>query len=119
MNVRTELLALDNAVLEDEITTGITEEETIKEFKDIFENSGNEKKPCMSESEVSQRMGENEIEAKRILEMKRKLKNDPNFNDAYWLKGHPDFDKWIPIIEEHQGDILPVDLIKRKRLVHK
>ena len=67
---------------------------------------------CISESELSQRMGITEQEVGMILEMKRKLKNDPTFNDAPWLHGHPDFPKWIPMIEEHQADILPVDLIK-------
>ena len=49
--------------------------------------------------------------------MKRKLQNIPDFDDRPWTKGHEDFDSWIPLINEHQSAIMPLDLIRRMRYV--
>ena len=110
LSVQDELFGENSQSVENILATGILESQTnddMSENQDI-QNKG----ACISESELSQRMGITELEVGMILEMKRKLKNDPTFNDAPWLHGHPDFPKWIPMIEEHQADILPVDLIK-------
>ena len=110
LSVQDELFGENSQSVENILASGILESQTnddMSENQDI-QNKG----ACISESELSQRMGITELEVGMILEMKRKLKNDPTFNDAPWLHGHPDFPKWIPMIEEHQADILPVDLIK-------
>ena len=110
LTVQDELLGESSQSVENILASGILESQT---NEDMSENQDIQNKgACISESELSQRMGPTELEVAMILEMKKKLKNDPTFNDASWLNGHPDFPKWIPMIEEHQADILPVDLIK-------
>ena len=56
---------------------------------------------CLSESEVSQRMADNDIEMRSILQIKKELKGDPTFNDSP-LQGHPDFSTCIPLTSSFQ-----------------
>ena len=108
------MLGEDGNLNENLLVTGISEQDT---NEDILENQSFQNEACLSESEISQRMGELEVEIAHLLEMKKKLMNDPTYDDAPWKQGHPDFPKWIPMIKENQADILPVDLIETKRYV--
>ena len=91
--------------------TGISEEQANKH---IQENMAVPDEACLSESEISQRMAENDIEMANILQIKKELKGDSAFNDSP-MQGHPDFLTWMPIIRDTQPDLLPVDLIETIR----
>ena len=111
LNVRDELFGENSNLAENILATGISENEA---NADIAENLDLQNPAaCVAESELSQRMGLNEMEVTMILQMKRKIRNDPTFNDLPWLRSHPDFPKWIAMIKEHQAHILPIELIKK------
>ena len=95
------------------IATGLDDQQTNQEIKDNLDTTREE--VCITECWISQRQAEDELEVARILEVKRKLKDDEFYNDQPWTMGHEDFLSWIPMIKQHQPQILPLDLIQRKR----
>ena len=97
------------------VATGLDEQGSNNVIKKNLDKSI--EKVCVTESWLSQRKAEVALEVGRVLEMKRKLQNIPDFDDRPWTKGHEDFDSWIPLINEHQSAIMPLDLIRRMRYV--
>ena len=95
------------------LATGLDEQQSNDEIKKNIDVTNEE--VCVTESVLSQRQAELELEIDRIVQLKRKLKNDRTYNDMEWTIGHPDFDIWIPQIQTYQSSILPLDLIKRVR----
>ena len=95
------------------LATGLDEQQCNKEIKENIDVTNEE--VCVTEAVLSQRQAELELEIDRIVQLKRKLKNDAQYNDMEWTIGHPDFDIWIPQIQTYQSTILPLDLILRIR----
>ena len=95
------------------IATGLDDQQTNQEIKDNLDTTNEE--VCITECWLSQRQAEEELEIARVLEVKRKLKDDEFYNDQPWTMGHEDFLSWIPMIKQHQPQLLPLDLIQRKR----
>ena len=95
------------------LATGLDEQQCNKEIKENIDITNEE--VCVTEAVLSQRQAELELEIDRIVQLKRKLKNDAQYNDMEWTIGHPDFDIWIPQIQTYQSTILPLDLILRIR----
>ena len=95
------------------VATGLDEQESNKAIKENLDKST--EKVCITESWLSQRKAEVMLEVGRVLQIKRKLKKIPDFDDRPWTRGHEDFDSWIPLIKQHQAAIMPLDLIRRMR----